>query len=97
MRGIHIAGTAPSEADKEVRTKSTSCNLFPLIACLGFTFDLRSAQDGSQYEYQPTFNLNSSMASRLPAYLQEEIVFDADQLQLFFWRALNFLMTLPTK
>lgn len=68
-----------------------------LTACVEFTFDLRCDQEGSQYEYRPTFGLHSSMASRLPAYLREEIAFDADQLQLFFWRALNFLMTVPAK
>lgn len=79
----------------EVCTPAALCNLFILNPCLEFTFDLRSDQDGVQYEYRPTFSLDSSMASRLPAYLQEEIAFDADQLQLFFWRALNFLMTSP--
>jgi len=48
------------------------------------------------YEYKPTFSPKSAIASRLPAYLLEEIQFDADQLQLFFWRALNFLMTAPS-
>jgi hypothetical protein len=46
-----------------------------------------------QYVYTPTFSTATSpIAHRLPAYLHEEICFDADQLQSFFWRALHFLM-----
>jgi hypothetical protein len=50
-----------------------------------------------QYIYSPAFLPSSAIASRLPAYLLEEIAFDADQLQPFFWRALNFLMSLSSK
>lgn len=58
-----------------------------------FSFDLTLEEAESQYRYAPTFPERSQIASRLPAYLMEEITFDRDQIQLFFWRALNFLMT----
>jgi hypothetical protein len=60
-----------------------------------FTFDLSFEEEERQYSYVPTFSTKMPISSRLPAYLQEEIVFDCDQLQLFFWRALNFLMSTP--
>lgn len=60
-----------------------------------FAFDLTLDEEDAQCRYTPHFSSKSPIAARLPGYLQEEIVFDVDQLQLFFWRALNFLMSLP--
>lgn len=66
-----------------------------------FTFDLSlvssensaSNDEGPTYIYTPTFGPSTPIAKRLPSYLQCEISFMEDQLQLFFWRALNFLMS----
>ncbi len=58
-----------------------------------FTFDLCLDAPARQYAYKPTFPPHAPIVARLPGYLQEEISFDCDQLQLFFWRALNFLMS----
>lgn len=60
-----------------------------------FAFDLAFDEQEGQYRYTPKFPPKSPIASRLPGYLQDEIAFDPDQLQLFFWRALNFLMSVP--
>lgn len=70
--------------------------LTSLVTLLEFTFDLRLNEEASEYSYTPTFPAKSVIASRLPAYLLEEIAFDCDQIQSFFWRALNFLMTNPS-
>lgn len=70
-----------------------------------FTFDLSlsSSENADEeegedderttYVYTPTFGPSTPIANRLPSYLQCEISFAEDQLQLFFWRALNFLMS----
>lgn len=71
-----------------------------------FTFDLslQSSESADEeegeddertitYVYTPTFGPSTPIANRLPSYLQCEISFAEDQLQLFFWRALNFLMS----
>lgn len=58
-------------------------------------FDLCFNEASEHFEYTPNIqqhDSSSSIANVLPAYLLEEISFGPDQLQLFFWRAMNFLM-----
>lgn len=45
------------------------------------------------YLYRPAPSAShTEVWSQLPMYLREEIEFDVDQLQSFFWRLLDFLM-----
>ena len=44
--------------------------------------------EDKQYEYKP---VKYSPSLNLPLYLKDEILFNADQISLFFWRVLNFL------
>jgi hypothetical protein len=56
-------------------------------------FDLSFDEDALSFEYVPRVPQSSPLVKSLPAYLMEEISFGPEQLQLFLWRAMNFLMT----
>jgi len=58
-----------------------------------YSFELNFDPSEDQYSYRPLIEDQSPVWTKLPTYLKEEISFDRDQIQLFFWRALNFLMT----
>ncbi|RHZ88046.1 hypothetical protein Glove_26g153 [Diversispora epigaea] len=49
--------------------------------------------NGDEYLYEPSINpdRDAELLNILPDYLREEISFEKDNLDLFFWRALNFL------
>lgn len=68
-----------------------NCDISGRLGSYSFTLKF----DDGEYLYIPRSNPkdNKEVWERLPAYLKEEIAFDTDQIQLFFWRALNFLMT----
>lgn len=67
------------------------CTLTGRLGSLNFT--LHFDEDAESFEYTPQVPSNSPLVSVLPAYLLEDISFGPEQLQLFFWRAMNFLMT----
>ena len=58
---------------------------------LNFTLSFSAANES--FEYVPDIPAGSLLTSTLPAYLQEDISFGPEQLQLFYWRAMNFLMS----
>lgn len=49
--------------------------------------------NGNEYLYEPSINpeRDARLLSILPDYLQEEITFKTEKLDLFFWRIQNFL------
>ena len=50
-------------------------------------------ESAAYYTYRPAPSAShTEVWSQLPMYLREEIEFDVDQLQSFFWRLLDFLM-----
>jgi hypothetical protein len=60
----------------------------------GFDFELELVNfEAGTFCYRPLFSTDDAISTRLPSYLTEEIEFGADHLQLFFWRAFNFLMS----
>lgn len=65
------------------------CQIHFIVAC---SFDLTLDTENGRYAYTPV-----NTPSHFPAYLNEEIDFDTDQAQLFFWRIFNYLMEMPGK
>lgn len=60
----------------------------------GFDFELELVDPAQGVLcYRPMFGREDAVCERLPSYLTEEIEFGVDQVQLFFWRAFNFLMS----
>ena len=61
-----------------------------------FAFSLQltpTDEDSPFYTYRPAPSAcHTEVWAQLPMYLREEIEFDVDQLQSFFWRLLDFLM-----
>ena len=58
------------------------------VLFLAYAFELSFDSVDTQYTYRPIKTL-----PQLPSYLKEEIVFERDQAQAFFWRVLDFLMS----
>lgn len=68
------------------------CRLSGRKGSFDFELELTDAAKGVLC-YRPMFGREDEVWARLPSYLTEEIEFGVDQLQLFFWRAFNFLMS----
>jgi hypothetical protein len=85
LTGLDISTTAVDET----RWK---CRLSGKKGGLDFELELVNFETGT-FCYRPLFSADDSIFTRLPSYLTEEIEFGADHLQLFFWRAFNFLMS----
>lgn len=95
LTGLAISATEDSDNLWRCTIAGRQGGLAPRVSLTRpeFAFDLSLDTQVAQYCYQPTFSPHAEITTRLPAYLQEPIVFDCSQLQLFFWRALNFLMS----
>ena len=63
-----------------------------LSLCIACSFELTLDPENGRYTYAPV-----NTPSHFPAYLNEEIDFDTDQAQLFFWRVFNYLMEMPER
>ena len=84
MSGLEITNVASEERWK--------CRLSGRKGGFDFELELVDAAQGVLC-YRPMFGREDRVCERLPSYLTEEIEFGVDQLQLFFWRAFNFLMS----
>jgi hypothetical protein len=68
------------------------CTLSGRKDAFDFEIALEDAHVGS-VRYRPLFKRTDPICHVLPSYLTEEIVFGAEQLPNFYWRAFNFLMS----
>ena len=85
LTGLEISATALDESHWR-------CRLSGKKGGFDFELELVNFENGS-FCYRPLFSPEDAIFTRLPSYLTEEIEFGADHLQLFFWRAFNFLMS----